>query len=88
MRHQESWVAGLERWLQAYDASPTVDAQTAISSIWCAELGLGLLEAFDLPTPDPAAMAALFGMIFSTFGLANPKVPSARKVAGNRRTGQ
>ncbi len=88
VRHQESWVAGFERWLQAYDSSPTVDAQTAISSIWCAELGLGLLEALDLPTPDPAAMAALFGMIFSTFGLANAKVPSARKVAGNRRTGQ
>jgi len=88
LRHQESWVAGFERWLHAYDSSPTVDTQTAVSSMWCAELGLGLLEAFDLPTPAPAAMAALFGMIFSTFGLANPKESTARKVGGNRRTSQ
>ncbi len=53
LRHQESWVAGFERWLHAYDSSPTVDTQTAVSSMWCAELGLGLLEAFDLPDASP-----------------------------------
>ncbi len=86
VRHQESWVAGFERWLQAYDISPTVDAQTAISSMWCAELGLGLLEAFDLSTPTPASIAALFARIFSSFGLAHPKEPTGRNAAGSRRT--
>jgi AcrR family transcriptional regulator len=84
LRHQEFWVAGFERWLTAYKTSPSVDTQTAIQSMWCAELGLGLLEALDLDTPNPSAIAALFGRIFSTFGLANPKGPAVRKVASNR----
>ena len=86
LRHQASWVAGFERWLDAYDTSPTVDAQTAVSAMWCAELGLGLLEAFDLPVPAPAAMAALFATIFSTFGVPGPRAATVRKVGGNSRT--
>jgi AcrR family transcriptional regulator len=86
LRHQASWVAGFEHWLEAYDTSPTVDAQTAVSAMWCAELGLGLLEAFDLPVPAPAAMAALFATIFSTFGVPGPRAATVRKVGGNSRT--
>lgn len=74
LRHQDSWFTGFERWLTAYEISPTVDTQTAVYSMWCAELGLGLLDALDVPTPVPVETAALFGTIFSTFGLDRPKV--------------
>ena len=79
LRHQESWVAGFDHWLQVYGATPTVDSQTAVSAMWCAELGLGLLEAFDLHVPTPASMASLFSRIFATFGLPIPNTAPANK---------
>jgi AcrR family transcriptional regulator len=79
IRHQESWVVGFERWLLAYDVSPVVDAQTAVTSMWCAELGLGLLEAFNVETPAPAAIVEVFGMIFSTSGLQARQLVATRK---------
>ena len=74
--HQDSWCRGFERWLMAYEASPTIDTQTAVYAMWCAELGLGLLEALDVPTPAPVQTARLFGKMFSTFGLGYPSFSS------------
>jgi hypothetical protein len=40
-----------------------------VTSVWAAELGLGLMEALDLPIPDPAALAHTFKDMFSNAGL-------------------
>jgi AcrR family transcriptional regulator len=85
LRHLGRWVAGSERWLAGCASPPTVDTRTAVSAVWCAELGLALLEALDLYTPSPPRIAVVFRRMFSVFGLARAEVGPIETVTAKGR---
>ncbi len=72
LRHQDSWIDGLATWLDTYGIVPLFEPRTLVTSLWSAELGLGLLEALDLYIPAPAALAALFAVFLGVAGLEPP----------------
>lgn len=51
-RHLDDWSAAYHANRERIGLDPAVDIDTAICFNWAAELGLGILEAFDL-APDP-----------------------------------
>ena len=51
-RHLDDWSAAYHANRERIGLDPDVDVDTAIRFNWAAELGLGILEAFDL-APDP-----------------------------------
>ncbi len=85
LRHLDLWEAGFEDWLSVAEVPPTTDMRTAVTVIWSAEMGLGLLEALDLETPTPRALARIFGLMCASAGLSwlpsAPPPSSPRKVA-------
>jgi AcrR family transcriptional regulator len=68
-RHLQAWADGLQEWVAQAAAKADVDTMTAVTVAWCAELGLGLMEALDLQTPTPRALADTFGSMFRVAGL-------------------
>ena len=84
-RHLSAWADGLQERLD-HQTDPglprsSVDVRTAVTAVWAAELGLGLMEALDLPTPEPAELALLFKDMFVGAGLggdARPVQPQRR----------
>ncbi|MGP0032317.1 MAG: TetR/AcrR family transcriptional regulator [Acidimicrobiales bacterium] len=70
LRHLDLWEAGFEEWLAVSEEPPTTDMRTAVTVIWSAEMGLGLLEALDLETPTPRALARIFGLMCTSAGLS------------------
>jgi AcrR family transcriptional regulator len=77
-RHLTIWSDGLDDWAEAYEVVPNVDTKTAVTVVWSAELGLGLLEAFDLATPPVGDLASTFASMFRVAGLDRPTTPVAR----------
>lgn len=52
--HLNQWAKGLDEWVARNNVTPSVDTLTAVTVVWSAELGQGLLEAFGLGTsPRP-----------------------------------
>ena len=89
VRHLDLWEAGFEDWLSVSEVAPTTDMRTAVSVVWSAELGLGLLEALDIDTPTPRALATIFGLMCSSAGLnwqpsALPSSPQVGKAARSK----
>ncbi len=82
VRHLDLWEAGFEDWLSVSEVAPTTDMRTAVSVVWSAELGLGLLEALDIDTPTPRALATIFGLMCSSAGLSwqPSSLPSPQQV--------
>jgi AcrR family transcriptional regulator len=68
-RHLATWSEGLDDWATQHEIVPRVDTKTAVTVVWSAELGLGLLEAFGLPTPPARDLADTFSTMFSVGGL-------------------
>jgi AcrR family transcriptional regulator len=77
-RHLSVWSEGLDDWALANEVVPIVDTNTAVSVVWSAELGLGLLEAFGLPTPPADDLASIFATMFSVSGLERPTTSASR----------
>ena len=81
-RHLSAWADGLEDRL-AHNGNPSTDMRTAVTAVWSAELGLGLMEALGLPTPSSKALAQTFKSMFTDAGLstsvgASPPNPQKR----------
>jgi AcrR family transcriptional regulator len=77
--HLATWASGLEDRLGgSVRAHPGV--LTAVTAVWGAELGLGLFEALELPTPTPAQLAATFKAMFSQAGFDTRSATSKRTV--------
>jgi AcrR family transcriptional regulator len=82
-RHQRGWVAGFQRWIEAYGESPEFQSATAVAAVWRAELGLGLMEALGLYVPQPPALIDIFGRLFSSAGLKTAgRTVNAKTVGG------
>jgi AcrR family transcriptional regulator len=65
-RLREVQTAKLEEWRAIYrelqrseDMDPDVDMDTLVVFLWAAEMGLGVLEALDVPLPKPSAWSKL-----------------------------
>lgn len=84
LQHQDFWVEGFAAWLDASGIAPSFDPWTLVTSLWSAELGLGLLEAFDISTPPPAALADLLGQFFGVADLEPPESATRRRTAGRQ----
>ncbi len=81
-RHLSAWAGGLEDRF-ANNGAPNHDMRTAVTAVWSAELGLGLMEALGLPTPSPKALAQTFKSMFTDAGFgthagASPRNPPKR----------
>jgi AcrR family transcriptional regulator len=83
--HLNRWAYGLDEWVDRNDITSTVDSMTAVTVVWSAELGQGLLEAFDLGTTAAADLANTFGAMFRVAGFDTPD-KAARSSASRRRT--
>jgi AcrR family transcriptional regulator len=68
-RRLTAWGEGLQGWVQHAPAQRHIDTTTAVTVAWCAELGLGLMEALDLVTPAPDALAVNLSSMFRVAGL-------------------
>lgn len=73
--HIDDWSAAYHVHRERMGLDPDVDIDTAILFNWAAELGLGILEAFDL-APDPEHWAAIQAR--AARSLLDPKRRKAR----------
>ena len=69
VRHQDSWVEEFTALFDADGSAPSFEPRTLVTTLWSAELGLGLLEALDLSTPPPATLTTLFAVFSGIAGL-------------------
>jgi len=81
VRHQDSWVQEFTALLGADGSAPWFEPRTLVTTLWSAELGLGLLEALDLPTPPPATLTTLFAVFSAIAGLEPAASHPPRRVA-------
>ena len=68
LRHEERWVAECTSRLATPTASSAQEVGRFVTLVWCTELGLGLLEAFDLPVPDSRTIGTLLLQLFQRSG--------------------
>ena len=68
LRHEERWVAECTSRLATPTESTAQDVGRFVTLVWCTELGLGLLEAFDLPVPDARTIGTLLLQLFQRSG--------------------
>ncbi len=59
LEHVQGWVDRYEANRERIGIDPDVDLETAVLFTWAIELGLGMLEAFDMPPASPARWAAV-----------------------------
>lgn len=71
VRHQDSWVEESTALLDADGSATSFEPRTLVTTLWSAELGLGLFEALDLSTPPPDTLTALF-VVFSVIAGLEP----------------
>ena len=55
----DEWRAIYRELQQSEHLDPDADMDTLVVFLWAAEVGLGVLEALDVPLPKPAAWARL-----------------------------
>jgi len=77
--HLATWVSGLEDRLGG-SVRAHAGVLTAVTAVWAAELGLGLFEALELPTPTPAQLAATFKAMFRQAGFDTRSATTTRTV--------
>ncbi len=73
-RHLHAWAEGLDGWgtrAPGSPGTPYVDTTTAVTVAWCAELGLGLMEALGLTVPPADAQATTFAAMFRVAGFGD-----------------
>lgn len=73
--HIDDWTAGYHANRERIGLDPTVDIDTAVLYTWAVELGLGMLEAFDL-APDPQHWSEIHGRVAASL-LTHAKPPAA-----------
>jgi AcrR family transcriptional regulator len=63
------------RWAKLYrdvwmeqELDPEIDPETVMLFLWAAELGLGVLEAFDVDLPKPGVLSTLVRRVVRSFG--------------------
>jgi len=81
-RRLSAWARGLEDWLANHDVHSSIDMRTAVTAVWAAELGLGLMEALDLPIPRPTELAGTFRTMFADAGMDKPAPQRSRRSPG------
>ena len=59
LEHVQGWVDRYEANRERIGIDPDVDLETAVLFTWAVELGLGMLEAFDMAPASPARWAAV-----------------------------
>lgn len=84
--HEGRWVSEFTSRLGTINPAITEEIRRFVSLMWSAELGLGLLEAFDLPIPDPQTITTLFLQLFGQSDLSLPDERTGRAATGGRRS--
>ncbi len=67
--HIHDWIAAYRANIDQVGLDPALDIDTAVLYMWAAELGLGVLEAFDIE-PDAGALADVQSRVARSFLLA------------------
>ena len=62
----EEWNAIYRGLQEAEELDPTVDMDAVVTMLWATELGLGLLEAWDVELPKPAAWGNLVDRVIGS----------------------
>lgn len=90
-RVREAQQAHVERWADGYRANAerigldaTVDVDTAVLYTWAVELGLGVLEAFDMAPASPAAWADVQARLARSL-LREPAAPAQPEARPRKR---
>jgi AcrR family transcriptional regulator len=60
---QDEWAAIYRELWEKEDLDPEVDPAALMMLLWAAELGLGMLEAFDIEPPKPSVLARNVGRL-------------------------
>ncbi len=72
LEHVQGWVDRYEANRDRIGIDPAVDVETAVLLTWAIELGLGMLEAFDLPPASPERWAAIQRRVARALLMPNP----------------
>ena len=67
--HLHMWAEAFRIWADVHDVDVPFDTLATVTVIWCAELGLGLLDAMGLPVPVANDVAELFERMLVGCGL-------------------
>lgn len=65
---QDEWTAIYQDIWAREQLDPSVDPASLQVLLWAAELGLGVLEAFEVELPTPAALSRLVGRLVGALG--------------------
>jgi AcrR family transcriptional regulator len=60
---QDEWAALYRELWEKEDLDPAVDPAGLMMLLWAAELGLGMLEAFDIQPPKPSVLSRTVGRL-------------------------
>jgi TetR/AcrR family transcriptional repressor of uid operon len=71
LEYIEWWNENYRLWQDQNGIDPTIDTDAIVALLWSAELGLGMLEAWDLEMPPAPAMRHLAATILRSVGDAN-----------------
>lgn len=82
--HLNQWAKGFSEWADRHEVRSSVDTLTAVTAVWCAELGQGLLEAFGLDTTPAPDFASIFGTMFQVAGFDNPDMAPPNSASRRR----
>lgn len=74
--HLDSWIADYRRWQREHDVDPALDMAVLTRFLWASEIGLGVLEALDLPTAKPAARAEVYARFLNALEGTGSRRPS------------
>ncbi len=86
LEHVQGWVERYQASRDLIGIDPDVDIETAVLFTWAVELGLGMLEAFEMPPASPDRWAAVQRRVARSLLLtdANPSpLPSTARVTGS-----
>jgi AcrR family transcriptional regulator len=85
LEHVEGWVHRYEANRERIGIDPDIDLETAVLFTWAIELGLGMLEAFDMAPASPERWAEIQRRAAHALLLPDPASPSVEHDAPARR---
>jgi AcrR family transcriptional regulator len=75
LEYIEWWNENYRVWQDEHGVDPDIDTDAMVALFWSAELGLGMLEAWDVEVPPADAMRKLAASILRSVG-ADPATPA------------
>lgn len=79
LEHVQGWVERYEASRTRIGIDPAVDLETAVLFTWAVELGLGMLEAFDMPPASPERWAEVQERVARALLMPEPTPPPAAR---------